>query len=123
MLTNEEGGNIEMKRMSWHKPMREVLYRESRIAKALGEPARYLITILLLKHGPLRVSEIAKRLRRSQPTVSHHLSVLRGLEIVRYETKPEGVYYWIKYPKVVRPIMESLRVFVHRVQKGLEDET
>ncbi|UCD19699.1 MAG: winged helix-turn-helix transcriptional regulator [candidate division WOR-3 bacterium] len=111
-----------MKRMLWHKPMKEVLYRESRVAKALGEPARYLITILLLKHGPLQVSEIAKRTRRSQPTVSHHLSVLKGLEIVRYETKPEGVYYWIKYPDAVRLILESFGRFIRRTQIGLEDE-
>ena len=112
-----------MNRMSWHKPMKEALYRESRVAKAMGEPARYLITTLLLKHGPLQVTEIVKRLRRAQPTVSHHLSVLRGLEIVRYETKPEGIYYWIKYPKEVRQILESMREFIRRTQKGLEDET
>jgi DNA-binding transcriptional ArsR family regulator len=105
------------------KKMKEAMYRESRIAKALGEPARYLIANLLLKHGPLQVSEIVKRIRRSQPTVSHHLSVLRGLEIVRYETKPEGIYYWIKYQKEVRQIFQSLRVFIRRTQKGLEDET
>lgn len=102
--------------------MKEALYRESRIAKALGEPARYLIANLLLKQGPLNVSEIAKKIHRSQPTVSHHLSVLRGLEIVRYETKPDGIDYWIKYPGEVRSIVASLRIFIERTQKGLEDE-
>jgi DNA-binding transcriptional ArsR family regulator len=111
-----------MQRMSWNKPMKEALYRESRIAKALGEPARYLIAVLLLKYGPLQVSEIVKRIRRSQPTVSHHLAVLRGLEIVRYETKPEGIYYWIKYPKEVRQILVSFRQYILRTQKGLEEE-
>lgn len=112
-----------MERMSWSKPMRESLYRESRAAKALGEPARYLIANLLLKHGPLSVSEIAKKIRRSQPTVSHHLSVLRGLEIVRYETKADGIDYWIKYPREVRRIIEALRQFIKRTQEGIEDET
>jgi DNA-binding transcriptional ArsR family regulator len=111
-----------MQRMSRCKPMKAARYRESRIAKALGEPARYLITHLLLKRGLLQVSEIVKRLRRSQSTVSHHLSVLKGLEIVRYETRPEGIYYWVKYPKEVRQVMESMSVFVRRIQKGLEDE-
>ena len=112
-----------MQRMSFDKPMKEVLYRQSRIARALGEPARYLIATLLLKRGPLQVSEIVKCMRRSQPTVSHHLSVLRSLEIVRYETKPEGIYYWIKYPKEVHQILESMQEFVRRTQKGLDDET
>lgn len=112
-----------MQRMFSNKPMKEALYRESRVARALGEPARYVITNLLLKHGPLQVTEIVKRVRRSQPTVSHHLAVLRGLEIVRYETKPEGVYYWIKYSKEVRRVLESLRDFVARTQKGLGEES
>jgi ArsR family transcriptional regulator len=112
-----------MQREVLNKPMKEALYRESRVAKALGEPARYVITHLLLKHGPLQVSEIVRRIRRSQPTVSHHLAVLRSLEIVRYDTKPEGIYYWIKYPKEVRLILDSLRGFIRRTQRGLEDET
>ncbi|MGB7054865.1 MAG: metalloregulator ArsR/SmtB family transcription factor [bacterium] len=112
-----------MQRMTFGKPMKETMYRESRVAKALGEPARYVITHLLLKHGPLQVSEIVKRIRRSQPTVSHHLSVLRSLEIVRYDTKPEGIYYWIKYPKEVRKILESLKEFIQRTHKGLGEES
>jgi DNA-binding transcriptional ArsR family regulator len=112
-----------MQRMLLNKPMKEALYRESRVAKALGEPARYVITHLLLKYGPLQVSEIVKRIRRSQPTVSHHLAVLRSLEIVRYDTKPEGIYYWIKYPKEIHNILESLKEFIQRTQKGLNTET
>lgn len=111
-----------MERIFWSKPMKEALYRESRIAKALGEPARYLITELLLKHGPLRVSNIAKKVRRSQPTVSHHLSVLRGLEIVRYETRSDGTDYWIKYPREIRRVIEALRQFIKRTQESLEDD-
>jgi DNA-binding transcriptional ArsR family regulator len=117
------GGDIDMRGVLFSKTMKEAMYRESRIAKALGEPARYLIAHLLLKHGPLQVSEIVKRIRRAQPTVSHHLSVLRGLEVVRYETKPEGIYYWIKYPKEMRQILEGLKAFVRRTQMGLDDET
>jgi DNA-binding transcriptional ArsR family regulator len=112
-----------MERISRGKPMRESMYRESRVAKALSEPARYHIVSLLLKHGPLSVSEIAKKIRRSQPTVSHHLSVLRGLEIVRYETKSDWIDYWIKYPRELRRIIETLRQFIKRTQEGLEDES
>lgn len=108
--------------MHWNKPMKEALYRESRVAKALGEPARYLIINLLLEHGPLSVSEVTERIHRSQPTVSHHLSVLRNLEIVRYETKPDGVSYWIKYPREISRIIETLRQFTRRIQEGLEDD-
>lgn len=108
--------------MLFDKPMKEAMYRESRVARVLGEPARYLIVALLLKRGPLQVSEIVKYMRRSQPTISHHLSVLRSLEIVRYETKPEGIYYWIKYTKELQLIVKSMQEFVRRTQKGLNDE-
>ncbi len=110
-------------RTPYNKPMKEVLYRESRVAKVLGEPAKCLIVDLLLKRGSLTVSEIVRRVRRSQPTVSHHLATLRSLEIVRYEARSDGVYYWIKYPKELKSVLESLRDFVQRTQKGLEEET
>lgn len=46
------------------KPMREIYYRESRGAKALGEPAKYSKIRLLLDNGPQYVSEIARSIRR-----------------------------------------------------------
>jgi DNA-binding transcriptional ArsR family regulator len=105
------------------KPMKEILYRESRVARVLGDPAKYMIVEYLLRHGPLSVEEIVKRVRRSKSTVSHHLSVLRGIEIVRYEARSNGVYYWIKYPKEIKAIRTSLKTFVERVQKGLSSES
>lgn len=105
------------------KPMKEIVYRESRVARVLGDPAKYAITNLLLRRGPLNGIEIAKEVRRSKSTVSHHLSKLRGLEIVRYETKNDGVYYWIKYPKELRAIINTLKAFIKRTRKGLASET
>ncbi len=116
-------GGVLMNRGVGEKPMKEILYRESRVARALGEPSKYAIIDLLLKHGPLNVNEIVKKVRRSQSTVSHHLSKLRSLEIVRYEAKADGVYYWIKYPQELRTILRSLKIFIRRTQKGLEHET
>jgi DNA-binding transcriptional ArsR family regulator len=111
-----------MGRIHREKPMKEILYRESRVAKALGEPSKYAIVQLLLKHAPLNVSEIVKNLKRSQSTISHHLAALRSLEIVRFETKADGVYYWIKYPQELRTILNALEVFIKRTQRGIEHE-
>ena len=105
------------------KPMREILYRATRVAKVLGEPSKYTIIDLLLRVNPLTVSEIANKVRRAQPTVSYHLAALRSLEIVRYEARSAGVYYWIKYPKELRLIINALRNFVRRTQRGLEHDT
>ncbi len=108
-----------MVRRMYEKPMKEILYRESRVARALGEPSKYSIVDVLFKHGPINVFEIARRVKRSKSTVSHHLSTLRSLEIVRYEAKNEGVYYWIKYPHELRDVIKSLKTFVERTQRGL----
>ncbi len=105
------------------RPMKEMLYRESRVAKALGEPAKYMIVIFLLEKGPLTVNEMVKMLHRSQPTISHHLAQLRNLEIVRYETKPGGSCYWIKYPERVQIIVKALKDFVARTMHGVDYET
>ena len=105
------------------RPMLEVLYRESRIAKALGEPAKLAIINLLLNKGPLTLSEIANSIHRSKTTTCYHLSKLKSLEIVRYETKDDGVVYWIKYEKEIKDIMKSLTKFVNRSLKGIYYET
>ena len=54
------------------KPMKEIRYRESRIARVLGDPAKYAIVELLLKQGPINVNEIVRQVHRSQSAVSHH---------------------------------------------------
>jgi len=102
------------------KPMKEILYRESRVARTLGDPAKYAIINLLLKRGPMNVTAISKMVHRAESTVSHHLSKLRSLEIVRYEVKIDGVYYWIKYSKELKSIVGSLKIFVKRSQYRLE---
>ncbi|HEC79381.1 MAG TPA: ArsR family transcriptional regulator [candidate division WOR-3 bacterium] len=112
-----------MRKIERKKPMKEIMYRESRIAQVLGEPSKYLIVNLIFQEGPLSVSEIAKKVNRTQPTVSHHLAKLRSLEIVRYEAKNDGFYYWIKYPKELKMILTALNVFVQRSRKRLEHDT
>jgi len=96
------------------KSMKEIYYRESRVAKVLGASAKYTIIKLLLNAGPQNVKEIARSVRRSQPTVSHRLAQLKNLEIVRYEAKSNGSYYWIKYPDEIRKITKTLNECVNR---------
>lgn len=112
-----------MNRILQKRPMKEILYRESRVARALGEPAKFAIISLLLKRGTLTLSEIAKLIHRSKTTTCYHLSKLKSLEIVRYETKEDGVNYWIKYENELKGIMKSLTKFVHRSLKGIHSET
>lgn len=104
------------------KPMKEILYRESRVAKALGDPAKYAIIDFLIKNDSANVSEIARAIRRHIATTSYHLARLRSLEIVRYEVKVDGVYYWIKYPNELQTIMKALNIFVIRTLKRVKND-
>lgn len=105
------------------KPMKEMSYRESRTARALGDPAKYAIVEILLKQGATNVNDIARLVHRSQPTVSYHLTRLKSLELVRFETRGGCVLYWIKYPEELKAIFQALSAFVKRAQHGLTSAT
>ena len=57
---------------------REQAQRMATIAKALGDPVRLQLVDVLRKHaGKVCVCELVPLFHLSQPTVSHHLKVLR----------------------------------------------
>src|SRR4051794_32359470 len=65
--------------------------RMARIAKALGDPIRLTLIDVLRKHaGKVCVCELVPLFHLSQPTVSHHLKVLRDAGIVASER--EGLW-------------------------------
>lgn len=111
------------KRIEGKRPMKELSYRESRIARALGDPPKFAIVELLLKNEQSTPSEISHAIHRSKSTVSYHLSKLKSLEIVRYETRKKGVIYWIKYPEKTKSIMDSLEAFVKHSQENMQKGT
>jgi len=104
------------------KPMKEILYRESRLAKALGDPAKYAIVDFLIKNESANVSSIARAIHRHIATTSYHLAQLRKLEIVRYEVHQDGVYYGLKYPKEIKAVTKVLSTFVMRTLQRIEDD-
>ncbi len=65
--------------------------------KALGDPTRLEVVGLLAAHGKeLCVCEIEPRFQLSQPTVSHHLRILREAGIVSAERRGTWVYYTLE---------------------------
>jgi len=55
--------------------------------KAIGHPVRQQILEELQKSGELNVAEIVKKLGLSQPTISHHLSILKESGAIKVRTK------------------------------------
>jgi ArsR family transcriptional regulator len=56
--------------------------------KALADPARLRILGLLRQRGPMAGRDLVPLLKLSQPTVSHHLGILRDAGLI--EDRPEG---------------------------------
>ena len=70
--------------------------RLAEIAKALGDPIRLQLVDVLRNHaGKVCVCELVPLFDLSQPTVSHHLRVLRDAGLVASERKGLWAYYYV----------------------------
>jgi ArsR family transcriptional regulator, arsenate/arsenite/antimonite-responsive transcriptional repressor len=70
--------------------------RMGRVAKALGDPIRVqLVDVLRKNAGKVCVCELVPLFELSQPTVSHHLKVLRDAGIVDSERQGLWAYYYV----------------------------
>ncbi|PZS06674.1 MAG: transcriptional regulator [Solirubrobacterales bacterium] len=68
----------------------------AQVAKALGDPVRLQLVDVLRKHaGKVCVCELVPLFDLSQPTVSHHLKVLRQAGIVGSERQGLWAYYYV----------------------------
>jgi ArsR family transcriptional regulator, arsenate/arsenite/antimonite-responsive transcriptional repressor len=70
--------------------------RVAHVAKALADPVRVQLVDVLRKHaGKVCVCELVPLFDLSQPTVSHHLKVLRDAGIVGSERQGLWAYYFV----------------------------
>lgn len=63
---------------------------------ALADPARLLILHMLSRSGTLCVCQLQAALSLAQPTVSHHLKVLREAGLVESERRGPWVHYRLR---------------------------
>ena len=76
---------------------RDDAQRMAAIAKALGDPVRLQLVDVLRKHaGKVCVCELVPLFNLAQPTVSHHLKVLRQAGIVESERQGLWAYYYVR---------------------------
>ncbi|WP_433406673.1 ArsR/SmtB family transcription factor [Streptomyces sp. CA-146814] len=69
----------------------------SRMFKALSDPIRLRLLSLIASHegGEACVCDLVDPFDVSQPTISHHLKVLREAGLVGSERRGTWVYYWV----------------------------
>jgi ArsR family transcriptional regulator len=83
--------------------------RMATIAKALGDPIRVQLVDVLRKHaGKVCVCELVPLFELSQPTVSHHLKVLRDAGLVDSERQGLWAYYYV-IPEATKELSRWLR--------------
>jgi ArsR family transcriptional regulator len=82
--------------------VREPLTGESagdlaRMFKALGDPVRLRLLSLVASHagGEACVCDLSVGFDVTQPTISHHLKVLRESGLLECERRGTWVYYWV----------------------------
>jgi ArsR family transcriptional regulator len=68
----------------------------AKLAKALSDPIRLQLVDVLRRHaGKVCVCELVPLFDVSQPTISHHLKVLREAGIVESEKRGLWAYYYV----------------------------
>jgi len=63
--------------------------------KALGDPTRLrMLDLLAQQDEPLCVCDITDQFDQNQPTISHHLKLLREAGLIASEKQGIWAYYW-----------------------------
>lgn len=67
----------------------------SRMFKALGDPVRLrLLSMIASRRDQVCVCELTPAFELTQPTISHHLKLLRQAGLIDCERRGTWVYYW-----------------------------
>ncbi|BAM70065.1 transcriptional regulator [Methanothermobacter sp. CaT2] len=99
----------ELKKKISRLPPQDEIKREAEVLKALADPTRLLI-IHLLSEGDLCVCEIMAALKRPQPTVSHHLNILKRAGFLKAEKRGVWVHYSLasdELPSIIEQLINK----------------
>lgn len=81
----------------------EIVLLHAQICQGLADPKRILL-LYALAEGPRRVTDLAEALGLPQPTVSHHLKILRERGLVTAEQEGTAVYYALADGRVIQAL-------------------
>ena len=85
--------------------------------KALGDPVRRDILMMLRKEGRLSAGEIAGRFEMTAATISYHLNILKKADLV-WEAKVKNFVYYELNTSVVEEVM----LWLSELRGGTKDE-
>ena len=81
--------------------------------KSISDKHRQLILSLLKLHKSLNASEIKQYIKLSQPTTSHHLSLLVQAGAISAKKKGKEVYYSLSCENISCCCMDFLKDLLH----------
>lgn len=81
----------------------EIALLHAQVCQGLADPKRILL-LYALAEGPRRVMDLAETLGLPQPTVSHHLKILRERGLVTAEQEGTAVYYALADNRVIQAL-------------------
>ena len=75
----------------------DMINRQARLLKAIADPTRMRIVKILSQHeGDVCVYELVEQFQLSQPTISHHLRILRDAQVIDLRKKGLYAYYYLR---------------------------
>ncbi|MFE9454101.1 ArsR/SmtB family transcription factor [Streptomyces sp. NPDC006739] len=86
----------------------------AKVFKALGDPVRLRLMSMIASRGEggeVCVCELTPAFDLSQPTISHHLKLLRQAGLIDCERRGTWVYYW-----VLPAVLNKLAAFLTSTQ-------
>lgn len=78
--------------------------------QALADPVRQELILLLAENERLNVNEIAEFSPMSRPTISHHLKILKQVQIVSSEKNGTQNYYKLEVERPLEQLKELVKV-------------
>ena len=79
--------------------------------KAVADPNRVKIMMLLLKRKEMTVSEICAKFAKKQPSISHHLGILKNAKIVESRKEGKEVFYKLSSCCVADSCRDFMKTF------------
>jgi DNA-binding transcriptional ArsR family regulator len=81
-----------------------------RLLEALADPVRLGIVELLSKHDRMCVCDIGTAFEVEQPTISHHLKILRVAGLVDVVRRGQWAYYGLQRDVLKRAVWSLVRL-------------
>jgi ArsR family transcriptional regulator, arsenate/arsenite/antimonite-responsive transcriptional repressor len=79
--------------------------------KAVCDPNRQKILNFIHEEGEVNASKIVKKMKLSQPTISHHLKILCDAGIIISKKKQKEVYYTISKKNIANCCKGFMKFF------------